>query len=161
RRHQGIAVYWGSTPERGGRVHGTELAAYEDLCGLDLTSPGPALDHPLLLVCTHGKHDRCCARYGRPLHAALREGLDDDWVWQVSHIGGDRFAGNLVCLPEGLYFGRVGPDDAWPLLEDYLRRRVRLENFRGRSCYPFAVQAAEHRLREEFGLLEIDALRLV
>ena len=41
------------------------------------------LDHPLLLVCTHGKHDPCCARYGRPLYQALAEQADEDWVWQV------------------------------------------------------------------------------
>ena len=35
------------------------------------TAPGEPVDHPLLLVCTHGKHDRCCARYGRPLYDAL------------------------------------------------------------------------------------------
>ena len=35
------------------------------------------------------------------------------------HVGGDRFAGNLVCLPEGLYFGRVGPEETLgPLLDD-------------------------------------------
>ena len=28
---------------------------------------GEPLDHPLLLVCTHGKRDRCCARYGQAL----------------------------------------------------------------------------------------------
>ena len=31
-----------------------------------------------------------------------------EWVWQCTHVGGDRFAGNLVCFPEGLFFGRVG-----------------------------------------------------
>jgi hypothetical protein len=160
RHHRGLAVYWGSSPERGARMYGAEVLRYDDLLRLDLASPGEAIEHPLVLVCTHGKHDRCCARHGRPLYAALREGLEEAWVWQASHVGGDRFAGNVVVLPEGLYFGRVAPADAWPVLEDYLARRVRLEHYRGRCCYAFAVQAAEQRVRVDAGLAGIDDLRL-
>ena len=32
-----------------------------------------------------------------------------DETWEVSHIGGDRFAGNLLVLPHGLYYGRLDP----------------------------------------------------
>src|SRR5262249_29131373 len=116
---------------------------------------------PLLLVCTHGKHDRCCARYGRPLYEALRDEADEGWVWQCSHVGGDRFAGNLVVLPEGLYFGRVGPDDAWTVLEEYVAGRIHLPCYRGRSRYPFRIQAAEQAVRERAGLTGIDDLELV
>ena len=91
------------------------------------------LGHPLLIVCTHGKHDRCCARHGRPLYKALEEQAEDGWVWQSSHVGGDRFAGNVVVLPEGLYFGRVEPGAAWSLLDEYLAGRIDLDHYRGRS----------------------------
>jgi hypothetical protein len=156
-----LAVYWGSSPERGGALFRTEVEGYEDVVDLDLTAPGDPLDHPLLLVCTHGKHDRCCARHGRPLYQALVELAEDDWVWQVSHVGGDRFAGNVVALPDGLYFGRVGVDSAWPVLEDYLARRIRLEHYRGRAAYSFPVQAAERVVRESAGLTGIDDVELV
>ncbi len=135
--------------------------AYEDLRELDLATAGEALDHPLFLVCTHGKHDACCARYGRPLFEALAEQLDDESVWQTTHIGGDRFAGNLVCLPHGIYYGRVGREDAVDVLDAHLERRIELELYRGRSCHSFAAQAAERDVREETGLLGLDALRLV
>jgi hypothetical protein len=161
RRQEGLLVYWGSTPEQGGCLYRAEIERYDDLLTLDLVGPGDPVDHPLLLVCTHGKHDPCCARYGRPLYSALSEEAEAGWVWQVTHIGGDRFAGNLVCLPEGLYYGHVGASDAWPLLEDYLAGRIRLDHYRGRSCYPFAVQAAERRIREEAGLAAIADLRLL
>ena len=161
RRHPTLAIYWGSSPERGASLYGIEVERYEDLLDLDFVSPGLPVGHPLLLVCTHGKHDRCCARNGRPLYAALRDGLDEEWLWQVSHIGGDRFAGNLVCLPEGLYFGRIGAADAWPLLEDYLGGTLRLEHYRGRCCYTLPVQAAERRVREAVRLEGIDDVRLV
>jgi len=160
RHHRGLAVYWGSSLETGARMYSAEIARYDDLVGLDLASPGEPLQHPLVLVCTHGKHDRCCARYGRPVYAALRDGLDEGWVWQASHVGGDRFAGNLVVLPEGLYFGRVAPAEAWTVLDDYLARKVRLEHYRGRCCYAFAVQAAEYHVRVHADLPGIDHLRL-
>ena len=137
----------------------TEFEAYDDLRGLELQD-GTPVEHPLFLVCTHGKHDPCCARHGRPLYEALRDELDPDWVWQVSHIGGDRFAGNLVCLPEGLYYGRVDREAAGPLLDEHLARRILLPNYRGRSTYTFAVQAAERAVRERTGLIGIDELDL-
>jgi hypothetical protein len=137
----------------------TEFGAYDDLRQLDLLAGAPA-EHPLFLVCTHGKHDPCCARYGRPLYEALRDELEPDWVWQVSHIGGDRFAGNLVCLPEGLYYGRVDRETAGSLLDEHLARRILMQCYRGRSIYTFAVQAAERAVREQTGLLGIEDLAL-
>jgi hypothetical protein len=137
----------------------TEFEAYDDLRGLDLRA-GAQAGHPLFLVCTHGKHDPCCARYGRPLYEALRDELEPDWAWQVSHIGGDRFAGNLVCLPEGLYYGRVDRQTAGAVLDEHLARRILMANYRGRSIFTFPVQAAERRIREQEGLLGIDDLSL-
>ncbi|HKP19812.1 MAG TPA: sucrase ferredoxin [Gaiellaceae bacterium] len=161
RGRPGVAVRWGDSPESGGTFYRAELDGYEDLLDLDLTAPGAPLGHPLLLVCTHGKHDRCCARYGRPLYQALAEQAEEDWVWQSSHLGGDRFAGNMVFLPEGLYFGRVGPGEVWPLLDEYLANRILLDNYRGRACYAFRVQAAERAVREATGLRGIGDLELV
>ena len=129
---------------------------YEDLVDVDLAAAGEALDQSLFLVCTHGKHDRCCAKFGRPLYDAVREQVEDEWVWQSSHVGGDRFAGNLVVLPDGAYYGRVEPPEAWAVVEATLERRVHLPLYRGRSCYGFAAQAAELALREQTGLLAID-----
>ncbi len=71
----------------------------------------------LILVCTNGRHDQCCANLGRPLVRALRDSPWADRVWECSHIGGDRFAANVVVLPDSLYFGRVDPESprrCWP-----------------------------------------------
>ncbi len=119
------------------------------------------MDQPLFLVCTHGKHDACCARHGRPLFEALAEQLDEETVWQCTHVGGDRFAGNLVCLPHGLYYGRVEREDAVGLLDEHLSGRLTLANYRGRSCHPFHVQAADADVRAATGALGLDDLRLV
>jgi hypothetical protein len=162
RDHAVLAVFWGSSPQRGGELFHAEIAGYDELLDLDLTGPrGSPLDHPLLLVCTHGKHDRCCARHGQPLYEALDEAADDDWVWQTSHVGGDRFAGNVVILPDGMYFGRVDPADAWSVLDEYLAERIDLEHYRGRSAYTFAEQAVEVAIRRMTGLRGLSDLELV
>ena len=103
-------------------------------------------------MCTHGKRDRCCARFGQPVCEALHEHAPSTWLWQASHVGGDRFAGNVVTLPEGFYFGGVGPDDVQRLLAGYREGRLDLDLFRGRCAYPFPVQAAEAAVRRELGL---------
>jgi hypothetical protein len=161
RGHGPLAVLWGSSREHGAALCSLEIEGDPDLRELDFSTSGPSVAHPVFLVCTHGKHDRCCARYGRPLYAALREQADDDWVWQSSHVGGDRFAGNVVVLPDGLYYGRVEPADVWTLLDEQAAGRVYLERYRGRSCYGFAEQAAERVVRERAGALGLDELTLV
>jgi Sucrase/ferredoxin-like len=160
RRRRGLAVFWGSSRPGGTELFRAEVEEYADLLGLDPTVSGEPVGHPLLLVCTHGKHDRCCARYGRPLYQALDEQVEEGWAWQSSHLGGDRFAGNILILPEGLYFGRVQPAEAWPLLDEYLAGRIELGHYRGRSSYPFAVQSAEVAVRERTGLTGVDELEL-
>jgi hypothetical protein len=161
-RH-GVTCYTATTKESGSRLYRLDLEVHEELVGLDLfgADRGEPVEGPLLAVCTHGKRDRCCARYGRPLYDALRDQVDPQWVWQCTHVGGDRFAGNLVCLPEGLYFGRVGIGDVLPLLDDYLGGRIYLNCYRGRCAYTMRVQAAERALRERTGLTGFDDLRLL
>jgi hypothetical protein len=137
------------------------FSSYEDLRALDLANAGEPLDRPLFLVCTHGKHDPCCARRGRPLFEALAEQVEEDAVWQTTHIGGDRFAGNLLCLSWGVYYGRVERKDAGRVLDAHLDDTIELEHYRGRSCHSFAAQAAERDIREKTALLRLDDLRLV
>jgi hypothetical protein len=162
RRHPRLAVYHARSGERDSVLTGLEIDSYDDLLELGFASGlGTVVDHPLLVVCTHGKRDRCCARLGRPLYDELRAQAEEEWVWQSSHVGGDRFAGNVVWLPDGLFLGRVAPTDVWAVLDELAADRVPLEHYRGRSCYPFPVQAAERRLREDEGLTGLDDLRLL
>jgi hypothetical protein len=162
RDHPSLAVFWGSSAGTEPTLYHAEIEAYDELLDLDLTTSGSEpVAHPLLIVCTHGKHDRCCARYGRPLYKALEEQADDGWVWQSSHVGGDRFAGNVVVLPEGLYFGRVEPADAWSLLDEYLAGRIDLGHYRGRSAHTFSEQAAEIAIRRMTGLKGLSDLELI
>ena len=155
RREDGLVVFVATTTESKRELRRLELERYDDLLDVDLGTAGVPLEHPLFLVCTHGKHDRCCSKFGRPLYDAVREQLDEGWVWQSSHVGGDRFAGNLVSLPDGVYYGRVDPSGSWPVLEAALRGEVHLPHYRGRSCHSFPGQAAERAVREATGLLRV------
>jgi sucrase/ferredoxin-like protein len=156
RAQDGLIAFVARTTAADPELRRLDLERYDDLIGRDLRTAGEAVAHPLFLVCTHGKHDRCCAKFGRPLYDAVREQVDDDWAWQSSHVGGDRFAGNLVTLPDGVYSGRVAASQAWAVVEAALEGRVYLPCYRGRSCYGFAAQAAELAVREATGLLGID-----
>lgn len=161
RSHEGRMVYLARSTEEGASLRGLEIGHVEELAGVDLAALDDPVRHPLLVVCTHGKRDRCCARYGRPLYDRLREEAEEGWIWQSTHVGGDRFAGNVVCLPHGLYFGRVAADDVWPLLDDYLAAKIYLPRYRGRCCYAFPVQAAEYAVREAGGVTKVDGVRFV
>jgi hypothetical protein len=142
------------------------LARVTDTLDLDLPAlarglrPGfEPLDGPLFLVCTHGRRDVCCAERGRPVAQALATAVPDA-TWESSHVGGDRFAGNLVAFPHGLYLGRVRPDEAAEVARAYAEGRVSLRHLRGRSCYPMPVQAAEHALRTHAGFDRVDDVGL-
>jgi hypothetical protein len=101
---------------------------------------------PFLGVCTHGRHDACCAIRGRPTAHRLAE-VEPDCTWEVSHIGGDRFAANLLVLPAGLYFGQLDAESVTGVVVDYRAGVLDLEHFRGRSGWPMVVQVAEAALR--------------
>jgi hypothetical protein len=161
RSREGRMIYIARSTEDGASLRELEVEHVEDLLGVDLATVASPVSHPVLVVCTHGKRDRCCARYGRPLYDRVREAAEEGWVWQSTHVGGDRFAGNLVCFPHGLYFGRVGADDVWPVLDEYLAQRIYLPCYRGRSCYAFPVQSAEYAVREARGVTDVDGVRFV
>ena len=109
-------------------------------------------------MCTNGRHDQCCANLGRPLVRALRESRWANQVWECSHIGGDRFAPNLVVLPDSLYFGRVEPDQASSVLSALDDGRIDLSRYRGRTCFSLVEQAVEHFVRRELAIDAIDGV---
>ena len=156
--HSGLDTPW---------IERFALARIEDALDLDLEAlragrsmGGSSYADPLFLVCTHGRHDPCCAERGRPLARAVA-GSFPDAAWECSHIGGDRFAGNLVAFPHGLYFGRVEALDGPRVARAYLEGRIALDRYRGRSCYPMVVQAAEHFVRRAHAFDGVDDVNVL
>jgi hypothetical protein len=137
---------------------------YEQLLDLDFAafvkSPKSetVLDSPIYLVCTHGKRDKCCAKFGYPLYKVLRQEMGDG-VWQSSHVGGDRFAANLICFPHGLFYAHVTEEAGRRIIIEYSRGRLILDKFRGRACYSNPAQAADFFIRAEAAITGVDELR--
>jgi hypothetical protein len=147
-------------------IEAATLDSVEEVRDLDLPALGAgrstgleAHAGPLLAVCTHGRHDACCAERGRPLAAALAASRHADAVWECSHIGGDRFAGNLLVLPRGLYYGRLGPDSALAVADALADGRLELDHLRGRSDLAMPVQAADVAVRRRLDLAGPDDVR--
>lgn len=115
---------------------------------------------PIFLVCTHGRHDPCCASRGRPLIGALCDAREDR-VWQSSHLGGCRFAPTVLVLPLGLMYGRVEPSEAQRLIETTAAGEVITERLRGRIGMPPAAQAAMGFAHEHLGTTRVSDLSLV
>ncbi len=101
---------------------------------------GPALREPLVLVCTDGRHDRCCGKLGQSLVTALRGSLA---VAEVSHLGGHRLAPNCLVLPTGHLYGRVGPADVPAILDAVRHGTVYAPCYRGQSGLDELSQVAE------------------
>lgn len=133
-----------------------------DLVGLaeGTSVGGDPLEAPRYLVCTHGSHDPCCAEFGRPAAEAVAAAAGERG-WETSHIGGDRFAGNLLVLPAGVYYGRLDPAAAARVVAAHDEGRLVLDHYRGTVRWPFPVQAAEGLLRRELGEDRVGAVRPV
>lgn len=164
-----FSFYVGCSRERAPWMVEIPLTSYEELRDLDLASilrdeaapGGRRVDRPLHLVCTHGKRDRCCARWGVPLYQALADAVPDA-AWQTTHLGGHRFAANVLSLPHGISYGQVTPEEA-PALSEAHRAGLfyDLSRLRGRTCYGRPAQAAEYFLRRESGDRALEGLTLV
>lgn len=114
----------------------------------DLARIVPALDRrgdlglpPVYLVCTHGIHDACCAIRGRPVATALAAEWPDN-TWECSHVGGDRYAGNLLVAPDGIYFGEVTATTALATVRQLRDGLVAPDHLRGYCDLSAAAQYA-------------------
>jgi len=166
RRTPPLQVYAGWSYGRDVWMHGRELADPAELLDLDLAGlaegvrvfDGEPAD-ALVLVCTHGRRNACCARTGAPLARDLRAHFGD-LVWETTHLGGDRYAANIACFPYGLYYGDLDLPRAVVAVEAALRGEVVLDRYRGRAGLPEPAQAAEHYVRAHTGNLAIETLNV-
>jgi leucyl-tRNA synthetase len=102
---------------------------------------------PTILICGHGGRDQRCGILGPLLQSSFqsefrRKNIDAD-VGLISHIGGHKYAGNVImylppCMEgnalkgSGIWYGRVGPENVEGVVEEtVIRGRVITELLRG------------------------------
>ena len=131
-------------------AHGYDQLRHVDVAHV-VANPNDYADRqivePHYLVCTNGQRDLCCARFGLPIYHALRERFGAR-VWQTTHLGGHRFAPNVLVLPQSALFGRVTEESLDNLLRDTEVGALHLPLLRGRHGYPQPAQVAEAYLLE-------------
>lgn len=134
----------------------TELDLKELATGI-VPAFGAPVREPVFLVCAHGRRNACCARFGAPLAAALAARYPRQ-IWETTHVGGHRFAANLVILPHGLYYGPVGVPEATAAIAAYQQGTITPQRYRGRAGQPKPTQEAEYARLARTGSLEVAAL---
>jgi hypothetical protein len=115
---------------------------------------------PVILVCTHARHDACCGIHGKPVATALAATFDDA-VWTCSHVGGHRFAGNVVLPLDGTYYGRMSPVDAVSVIGSHRHGRVAVEHLRGFSWMAPAAQVVAVEAHRRWGPAPADGITAV
>ena len=146
---------------RDGRLLRHRSTGYAAIANLDINAAElEDVEQQQYFVCTNGQRDVCCARYGLPTYARLREAVGGR-AWQTTHVGGHRFAPNVLALPQGALYGRVFPD----AVEDFVRTvengDLSVSHLRGRAAYPPVAQVAETHIDGDCRLQAVDGERAI
>jgi hypothetical protein len=104
-----------------------------------------------IFVCTHGSHDKCCAKYGYPFYrqasATVADlSLNHVRVWQASHFGDHRFAPTMMDFPEGRYYARLDRDSFTSVLTRTGDIHCFKNIYRGWSILPEPAQFLEREM---------------
>ena len=131
-------------------LHTQTLASYAALTQLDvpdrMDTPSTS-DALLVLTCTNGRRDACCAKWGRPVAQAAAE-CHPKGAWQTSHLGGHRFASTVLVLPVGAHYAWIDPQEVPDLVRAHQSEHLfDLSHYRGPVHSPRPVQAACIALR--------------
>jgi len=165
-RPDGLAFYVALAHETAPALYAFHLETYEALLEVDVEAVirqearfrSRRLTSPLFLVCTNGKRDRCCARFGAAFYQALSAQVGPA-AWQTTHLGGHRFAATALLLPQGLSYGWLSEADIPTLLACQQQGHLYLEKLRGRVCYETVTQTADYFLRQATGRLALNAFQ--
>lgn len=127
-RHNILSTY--ALPP-GGQSSGPSLTAEPVAFLPDMACMGAPI---LIAVCTDGKKDPCCAKFGYDIFRTLvelsrrHEGVE---VTQVNHLGGCRFAPTALVLPSGNLYGRITSSDCQQIINHERMRSYAPNIFRG------------------------------
>lgn len=107
----------------------------------------------LLLCCTHGVKDKCCAKFGnasfKALDLASHAFPGEFEIWQSTHLGGCRLAASALVFPALRKYGRLEPEQALALLESERRDRPFLPSYRGDGALSPLVQIVDIAARNQ------------
>ncbi|RBM21942.1 sucrase ferredoxin [Prauserella sp. PE36] len=165
-RHRPTTTVFAAGTHLGGTwIERATLTEPRELAGLDLGALaegrppgfGERGRHRVVVVCTHGRRDVCCARLGRPVAERLDRRMPGQ-VWESTHLGGHRFAACVVTLPDAVFHGGVTPADTPTLADAITAGHVVPGRLRGRAGLPAPVQAAEHFARVHYGIRGVDGV---
>lgn len=167
RRHGGLSgpgvrIFTIQVTPEGCTIETGLLREVTDLLRLDLASlaGGTHLGltpyiHNIHLVCTNGRRDICCAELGRPVTAALAAHWPEE-TWEVTHLGGHRFASTMLSFPSALCLGRLDPETAVLAIEEIEAGRHPIGFTRGRAGASEPAQVAQVHVVEQTGLDRLD-----
>lgn len=151
--HTVFLVHGGATPwARRLRLPAEALVELDPTVTLSPVPPDVGEPHhdPLVLVCTHGRRDACCAERGVHVARAVA-GMEREATWETSHTGGHRFATNVILLPTGAVYGFMDEVMTLAALDAVRDGRLALDGYRGRAGWERHVQAAEVWVRQQEG----------
>lgn len=153
-----INFYYIKSSEFEPKSYHFQFNTYEELVELDLISliekgdiRDSETDEKIAIICTHGAYDSCCGKNGVPVFNELQKNSALS-VWRSTHVGAHRFSANVVMLPEGIYYGRVGIDNAAEIAEAHIKGEIVLDNFRGRCCFSQTSQVSDYFIRKQLGI---------
>ena len=149
------------------RLYRFEFDSFEALQGLDVSgivsgsAEAPLSSSSFLLVCTNGKRDQCCARFGLPVYRAMQQAAPPEVeLWQSTHLGGHRYAAVVLALPLGVMYGYVAPEHTAELLASVTEKRIVPTLYRGRTFYDGVSNSADFYLRRHLNDWRADGLKV-
>lgn len=136
------------------------ISSYRELLDIDFAHAfewdSSCVTEPMYLVCTHGKVDMCCSKFGLPILKLLTDyGAN---VWQCTHVTGDRFAPNVVQVPYGYYYGHLKLEEMLAFYKSLCANEIYFPKYRGRNYNTRHQQAAEYFLRKHLNDFGYDNL---
>ncbi|KAF7792659.1 hypothetical protein EIP86_003756 [Pleurotus ostreatoroseus] len=136
-----------------------------DNAGMDTSAVRRRDDDVLnLYVCTHGERDCRCAEHGGAVYEALRaevrrRGLGASVrVAGVGHVGGHKYAANLLVYPYGEWFGNLRAEHVSEVLDAILAVQSSSDGFNPETSAPLVPRFWRGRIgldkQEQLALLE-------
>lgn len=106
---------------------------------------------PEVLVCGHGKRDRCCGNFGVRLAASVEGRWPGVRVRRVSHLGGHRYAPTALTLPDGRLWAFLDPEVLDRAVAGAVDAADLARCHRGSTAFDPWQQAVESALWARFG----------